>query len=169
MDLFISLSRGDIFATKEVHFDLSGLLCHLRNGFKNTRDQQNHLETSWYFEKSLNGSEFLMMMKMLEVLMLLMMVINLQECLFRNRKHCCFCVCSNYRVDVRMSAASGGKFCVNIFCFRDPPPTTLCGLYISLPSHKKHVASRFKFNNTVLRVQHIFLALDTISDINHCC
>ena len=122
MDLFISLSRGDIFATKKVHFDLLGLLCHLRNGFINTRDQQNHLETSWYFEKSESGSEFSMMMKMLEVLMLLMMVINLQECLFRNRKHCCFCVCSNYRVDVRMSAASGGKFCVNIFCFRDPPP-----------------------------------------------
>ena len=134
MDLFISLSRGDIFATKEVHFDLSGLPCHLRNRFINTRDQQNHLETSWYFEKSVSGSEFSMMMKMLEVLMLLMMVINLQECLFRNRKHCCFCVCSNYRVDVRMSAASGGKFCVNIFCFQDPPHHIVWSLHFaSLP------------------------------------
>ena len=119
MDLFISLSRGDIFATKEVHFDLQ----HLRNGFRNTRDQQqNHLDTSWYCER-------LMMMMMFEVVMLLMIVINPRECLFWNRKQCCFCVCS-LRVDVRMSAASGGKFCVNIFCFQDPPPT-LCGLYIS--------------------------------------
>ena len=127
MDLFISLSPGDIFATKEVHFDLQ----HLRNGFRNTRDQQqNHLDTSWYCER-------LMMTMMFEVLMLLMIVINPRECLFWNRKQCCFCVCS-LRVDVRMSAASGGKFCVNIFCFQDPLPPTLCGLYI-LPARTRNM------------------------------
>ena len=78
---------------------------------------------------------------MLEVLMLLMTVINPRECLFRNGKHCCFCVCS-YRVDVRMSAASGGKFCVNIFCFRILPHIVWSLHFAS--SSKKHVASRFK-------------------------
>ena len=76
-----------------------------------------------------------------EVLMLLMTVINPRECLFRNGKHCCFCVCS-YRVDVRMSAASGGKFCVNIFCFRILPHIVWSLHFAS--SSKKHVASRLK-------------------------
>ena len=83
--------------------------------------------------------------------MLLRMVINPWEWVFRNRKHCCFCVCS-LRVHVRMSAASGGKFCVNIFCFRDPPPRPLpshCVVFIFCLFPKRSLCcSRFKYNNT---------------------
>ena len=84
--------------------------------------------------------------------MLLMMVINPWEWVFRNRKHCCFCVCS-LRVHVRMSAASGGKFCVNIFCFRDPPTPpsfTLCGLYILPLSQKKPVLLKVQIQQHII-------------------
>ena len=99
---------------------------------------------------------------LLEVLMLLMTVINPRECLFRNGKHCCFCVCS-YRVDVRMSAASGGKFCVNIFCFQDPPPHCVVFTFRLLLQQETCC-----FKVQILRVQHVLLGLDAISVANLC-
>ena len=98
---------------------------------------------------------------LLKVLMLLMTVINPRECLFRNGKHCCFCVCS-YRVDVRMSAASGGKFCVNIFCFQDPPPHCVVFTFRLLQQET------CCFKVQILRVQHVLLGLDAISVANLC-
>ena len=82
------------------------------------------------------------------VLMLLMLVINPWNCLFRIRKHCCFCVCSS-RVDVRMSAAWGGKFCVNIFCFRDPQH---CVVFTFPRLPQETCFSRFKLNDHLLWV-----------------
>ena len=92
--------------------------------------------------------------------MLLMMVINPWEWVFRNRKHCCFCVCS-LRVHVRMSAASGGKFCVNIFCFRDPPPLpSRCVVFIfCLFLIRNMCCSRFKYNNTSSLGLHTLLVI----------
>ena len=100
--------------------------------------------------------------------MLLMMVINPWEWVFRNRKHCCFCVCS-LRVHVRMSAASGGKFCVNIFCFRDPPPPsfTLCGLYILPLSHKKPVLLKVQIQqHSIIRATNIVGDLGPVKSRN---
>ena len=125
-----------------------------------------YISVIWNGKQSTQKSKYqlivMMLGLMLEVLMLLMTVINPWECLFRNGKHCCFCVCS-YRVDVRMSAASGGKFCVNIFCFRDPPPPH-CVVFTFASSNKKHVASRSKSSEFNM----CCLELDAISVANLC-
>ena len=144
--LHFSLMAGDIFCNKGSSFWF----------FRSALSHQNGFESTQYHTES-NLEDVMMTMIMM---MMVMMFWGTDvaddghqslEWVFRNRKHCCFCVCS-LRVHVRMSAASGGKFCVNIFCFRDPPPPcfTLCGLYILPLSHKKPVLLKVQIQQRII-------------------
>ena len=143
MVTLISLSRRTFCQQRKfiLLFHVSSIL--LRNGFENNKITLKSILCycdiafwwCWWWWGGWDG-----------VLMFLMLVINPWNCLFRIRKHCCFCVCSS-RVDVRMSAAWGGKFYVNIFCFRDPQH---CVVFTFPRLPQETCFSRFKLNDLLL-------------------
>ena len=64
-----------------------------------------------------------------------------------------------------VSGVRGEILCKHILFSRSPPSHIVWSLHFAC-SHKKHVASRFKLNNTIIKVQLMLLELDAISDIN---